>query len=350
MDMTPLRRMDVALAATFLSGGLSGAVAPAQERRPHVVQHVDHIMIRADKPEKLYAFFVDTLQLPVAWPLAERGGVTSGGVGFGNVNVEAIRFPGQSGEPRLVGFAFKPVALEGSLAELRRRGIAYGEPRPFVSTGPDGTRTTSFTNVTLSQFSDADRPASATLHVFLSEYNPAYVDAGQRRARLRRELAARAGGPLGVLGVEEIVVGMTDLDAASRLYERLLEPQTRVSGAWRIGDGPAIRLVRAEQDLIQRLVIGVVSLERARRFLEGREMLGSASETQLTIAPAKIHGLSIVLIEAAQRAIGPGIVPGLWAEYVVAAAAYLWFVALALRLVWRPPVSGSRKPSAAIPA
>jgi hypothetical protein len=48
----------------------------------------------------------------------------------------------------LVEFAFKPATLNESLAELQRRGIAYGEPRPFVSTGPDGTRTTSFTDVT----------------------------------------------------------------------------------------------------------------------------------------------------------------------------------------------------------
>lgn len=36
----------------------------------------------------------------------------------------------------------------------------------------------------------------------------------------------------------------------------------------------------------------------------------------------------------AQRAIGPGIVPGFRAEYVVAGAAYLWFFALAIGLVW----------------
>ena len=300
MGMTPLQRAYVALAAALLSGGIFGAATHAQERLRPVVQHIDHIMIRAHEPHDLYAFFVDTLRLPVAWPLAERGGVTSGGVGFGNVNVEAIKFPSQRAEPRpthLVGFAFKPVALAESLAELRRRGIAYGEPRPFVSTGPDGTKTTFFTNVTLSQFSDADRPAAATLHVFLSEYNPTYVDVEQRRARLRRELADRAGGPLGVLGVEEIVVGTTDLDAANRQYEKLLEPTTRVSGAWRIGDGPAIRLIRAEENLVQRLVVGVASLDRARAFLEERELLGAASGTQLAIAPSKIHNVSIVLRE-----------------------------------------------------
>src|SRR5688572_1037030 len=128
--MTLVQRVCVALAALLLSGGIGGDSIGAQERLQPVVQHIDHIMIRAQEPAELYAFFVDTLQLPVAWRLAERGGVTSGGVGFGNVNVEAIRFPGQSGEPgpaHLVGFAFKPVGLENSLAELKRRGIEYGE-------------------------------------------------------------------------------------------------------------------------------------------------------------------------------------------------------------------------------
>lgn len=50
-----------------------------------------------------------------------------------------------------------------------------------------------------------------------------------------------------------------------------------------------------------------------------------------------LGGASLVAVGAgvwAQRAIGPGIVPGFRAEYVVATAAYLWFVALAIGLVW----------------
>ena len=64
----------------------------------------------------------------------------SGGVGFGNVNIEAIKFPGQSNDPtptHLVGLALKPSSLDQSLRELDRRGIAYGAPRPFVSVGPN---------------------------------------------------------------------------------------------------------------------------------------------------------------------------------------------------------------------
>ena len=50
-----------------------------------------------------------------------------------------------------------------------------------------------------------------------------------------------------------------------------------------------------------------------------------------------LGGASLLAVAAgvwAQRAIGPGIVPGFWTEYVVATAAYLWFVALAISLVW----------------
>ena len=78
------------------------------------------------------------------------------------------------------------------MAELDRRGITYGERRPLVSVGPDGSRNIQWTNVTLRQFSDSDGPADATMHTFLSEYSPTYVDVEQRRARLRRELAPRA--------------------------------------------------------------------------------------------------------------------------------------------------------------
>lgn len=290
----------IALAALALSGQARGQVLP-----PAPVQYVDHIMIRSDRPEELFAFFTETLQLPIAWPLADRGGVVSGGVGFGNVNIEAIKFPGQINDPtptHLVGLALKPVSLSRSLLELERRGIAYGAPRPFVSVGTDGVSVTSFTNVTLEEFSDADRPGDATIQVFLSEYNPLYVDAVERRARLRNELMARRGGPLGLVHVQEIIVGTTDLTAANRRWEMLVTPAPRSDvDLWRIGDGPAVRLVQAEREMIQGLVLAVVSLPAARDFLEETGLVDASSETELAIAPSKIDGLRIRLVSEAQR-------------------------------------------------
>ena len=97
------------------AGGLSALQAPTGAPPP--VRQIDHIMIRTGNPAELYAFFADILQLPVAWPLTSpREGVMTGGVGVGNVNLEAIRFPGQTDQqPRLLGFALEPTALDESV-------------------------------------------------------------------------------------------------------------------------------------------------------------------------------------------------------------------------------------------
>jgi hypothetical protein len=52
---------------------------------------------------------------------------------------------------------------------------------------------------------------------------------------------------------------------------------------WTVGDGPAIRLVRAQQERLRRLVIAVRSLEQAREFLRANNLLGSESSAGLTV-------------------------------------------------------------------
>ena len=160
------------------------------QRQPAVppIRQIDHVMIKADDPLEVFAFFTETLGLPIAWPIEERGGVMSGGVGFGNVNVEAIRFPGQKGLPsraELTGFGFEPSAMRACLDELQRRGVPYGPLRPLIVTDSDGAKRTLFTNVTLLGLSDSALPVDATMHIFVSEYSPTYVDVAARRARVK---------------------------------------------------------------------------------------------------------------------------------------------------------------------
>jgi hypothetical protein len=265
------------------------------------IRRIDHIMIRTGNPRELYALFAETLQLPVAWPLTSpRPGVMTGGVSLSNVNVEAIQFPGQADpRPRLLGFAFEPSALDESLLELNRRGLSSGERRPVVATGPDGSRRTLWTNVTLRQFSDSDDPADGTIHIFLSEYAPTYVNVDERRARLGAELRKSGGGPLGVVDVKEVVIGAVDLDGARSLWQKLLDPaRSATSNAWPVGDGPAVRLVRTNANRVEALVIRVASLERAKAFLRERQLLGVVSAGQITIEPSKIGGLDLRLVES----------------------------------------------------
>jgi len=297
--MTRRRLFSIASTAFFLVLSRLDFAAQVSEPAPLPVRQIDHIMIRTDEPGQLYAFLAETLRLPVAWPLATRGGVTSGGVGFGNANVEAIQFPGQKpSQALLVGFGFEPSPLAECLVELNRRGVTHGEPRPFVVTGQDGSRKTLFTNVTLRQFSDADRPSDATMHIFLSEYSPTYVDVEQRRARLHRELRESGGGPLGVRSVKEVIVGATDLNAAEKLWGRLLAPRRpSAPGLWRVGEGPAIRIVQAKDNKLQGIVISVFSLRRAKAFLREKGLLGPVTDREVTIDPSKVQGLNIRLVK-----------------------------------------------------
>jgi len=293
------RAITMALAAIFAILICADASAQGTQARPAVGQ-IDHIMIRTGRPESLFMLFTETFGLPVAWPLATRGGVTSGGVSFGNVNIEAIQFPRQTtDEPSLVGFAFDPSAsLSDSMAEFDRRGIAYGEPRPFVVTKPDGSRATLWTNVTLASLSDSDRPADAKMHIFVCEYSPDYVDVEQRRDRLRRALSDGGGGPLGVERVVEVTIGTTNLEVSERPWAELLAPQKALAeGHWELGSGPAIRLVRAAENKLQGLVIGVRSLERAEGFLRRKGLLGTVSNGLITLDASKVEGMGIRLVE-----------------------------------------------------
>jgi catechol 2,3-dioxygenase-like lactoylglutathione lyase family enzyme len=295
-----LRRISVwLLLLAILAAGGSQVAARTRGAASQPIRQIDHIMIRTGNPQELYAFFTDTLGLPVAWPITSpRSGVRTGGVGFGNVNVEAIQFPGQTDiRPRLVGFALEPSGLEGSLSELNRRGLALGERRPLVVDRPDGSRITLWTNVTLMQFSEADNPANAAVHIFLSEYNPSQLNVEDRRARLRKQLVDSRGGPLGVVEVKEVVIGATDIPMARRLWQRLLDPvRPAAANTWRIGNGPAIRLVPSAENRVQTLVVRVASLAEAKAFLRDKQLLGAESAGHVAIDPLKVGGLDIRLV------------------------------------------------------
>jgi hypothetical protein len=56
---------------------------------------------------------------------------------------------------------------------------------------------------------------------------------------------------------------------------------------------------------------------------------------------AAVSILALVLGVWAQRAVRPGIVPGLWTEYVVLSVTYLWFWVLSIALLWL----GRRRPA-----
>lgn len=257
-----------------------------------VVKEIDHILIRVDEPDYLFHIFAEVFQLPVVWPLASYLGFVTGGVFFGNVNLETLNLeqhPAEKGIAHYSGIAFEPVDLESSVAELKERAIPHGAPAPFISTQPDGSRELRWTNVLLEKFyGDA--------MIFLCQYA---FDIEARRARNRQELAARQGGALGLQAVKEIVLGVTDLAHSRAQWGQFLAPAVMPEpDIWQLAQGPAIRLVQSEFDAIQGLVLQVADLAHARAFLIEQQLLGESSDTMLALDLEKTRGLVMRLVGA----------------------------------------------------
>ena len=63
--------LSLGVAVVLTLGDFELAAQVANSRPP--IRQVDHVMIRAGEPARLYEFFTDVLQLPVAWPMVIHG-------------------------------------------------------------------------------------------------------------------------------------------------------------------------------------------------------------------------------------------------------------------------------------
>jgi len=270
-----------------------------------VVSQVDHVLLEAHEAQAVFALTTETLGLPVAWPFTDYGGFASGGVSLGNVNLEVLSAAprGDASSARLRGLALEPQALERTLAALNERGVRCGRPSPYRAEDASGARVTLWTTAALPSVSND------ALEVFLCEYAD---DPAAKRAAWNAQLRERNGGPLGVVALDAVVCGATDLSAARERWQQILGPNSgEGDGAltsldpaasrveWRIGAGPKFRLVAAAKDELVELVMRVESLERARTFLAARDLLGEAREGELTLSAPQLRGVRIRLVSLA---------------------------------------------------
>lgn len=284
-------RIAIMTAAIGIGGLLPGCGPQAARPRQMVVRQVDHILIASTDAKELFTLLSETFQLPVAWPMAEYGNFSSGGVAVGNVNLEIIKADqtSRTAPPRWTGFALEPEPLTGAIGELKARGISYGRSAPFRSKQADGTMALRWTTVSLPDVS------SENTGIFLCEYTH---NVSERRGILGNQLKSRDGGPLGIISVSEIVYAAADLTQMQQRWQRLLDPiKASSAGAWPIGAGPSIRVIRAQQDGICELTVAVKSLERARRFLKEKGLLEVDQPTKLTAGGSLLKGLNITFIE-----------------------------------------------------
>ena len=310
------------------------------------IKQLDHLIVRADNPEPLFKLLSETLKLPIAWPLRSYPSFTSGGITLGNLYLEILSCApppssssGNSPDGRFAAIAFETDSIEASVGELDRRRIPHGPVTPYVQIEADGSKTKLYANAILGKMLGRsfwietmilmgklpgasamakpgkggalvrwgiDKVMSGNL-VFLVEYAygsftnlphwSEFKSHDEKRAADKATLDERRGGALGVESVQEIVAGVRDVEEAQKRWRNFLAPVSEsASNMWEIADAPPVRLVPADENALQTLVLKVASLKRAETFLTEQGMLGSISEDQITIAPGKIYGLDVRLV------------------------------------------------------
>lgn len=276
---------------------LALALASCTPSPPPLLNGIDHFFATSADPEPLYRFFRDSLQWPEVYPFRDYGDFASGVVSAGNVLFEVVTWKVPAGETlptELKGIAFEPGGdVPATLATLRERGLPTQKPDSVKIPNASGVPTLAWVNVTLDGPGGLP-PASAAIFINDNLKSPRGIASRKTGAE---ELERRNGGPLGVLAVVELAIGVEDLDSALAQWRKVLGSATQESqGVITLPAGPAMRFVSAAKGAITEMVVRVRSLDQAKRFLAARGWLDPGGGDVL-LAPAAVGGLRIRLVE-----------------------------------------------------
>jgi PKD repeat protein len=261
---------------------------------PATIKQVDHLVVQLPGPERVFNLFSGDLGLPVAWPMVNYGEFSSGGVTFGNVNMELLNGSEEMRQQGLipdgngiVGVAFQPSGPLGSTVKtLDVYQVPHGPIEPFNET-ENGTTSTLWNNLELSNM----MPGSM---IFYCEYT--FNQTGFRH-EMEQSLAAANGGALGITRMKEITVEYADQSVLEK-WQRLLPGVPGESPEWRDGgEGVTVHLVKSGRNAISSITVQVKSLERAKTVLEEKGLLGAVSEGKISINPDTISGLQVYVTE-----------------------------------------------------
>ena len=259
-----------------------------------LLKGVDHFFAYSSEPEILFKFFRDTLGLPQVWNFTNFGDFASGGVWMGNVEFEIVTWkppPGQKPPTEFKGIAFEPVGYTDDLIkELDRRAIQHANPEPTVMKDKEGRAFIGWINTGLDG-PDGLPPSNDSIFVYDSTSKKKKA---ARNARSNAALQDSGGGPLGVVAVKELTIGVVNLKAARIKWQMLLDgPDQKLGDLYRFSLGPAIRLFAAPTDGFKSMVLQVRSLQKAKEFLDHRNLLQKTSDKTVAIDPLAIGGLRI---------------------------------------------------------
>ena len=257
---------------------------------PATIRQVDHLMVQVPQPDRVYHLFSEDLGLPVAWPMVSYGPFSTGGVSFGNVNMEVLNSSDEMKQQGLipkgngiVGVAFQPLEPVGPTAQvLDAHQVAHGAITPFNIT-QNGTPSTLWYNLELS----GGLPGSM---IFYCEYT--FNQTGFRQ-RMEQSLASVNGGALGITRMKEITIEYADPAVLEKWQMLLPEAAGGVPERRDGGDGVTVHLKKSDRDAISSITLQVKSLDQAKSVLTEKGLLGPETDGKISMNPDAIEGLRV---------------------------------------------------------
>ncbi len=300
--------------------GRCHASSVAANEEEIILRRMDHVVVFASSQEKideLMRIFRDDFQLPVFWgpegmnvlkgkELKSVHGYT-GGIFLGNVTLEFETWAGNeiAEKPPVdcgyIGVAFEPVALEDAIQKLDDRGIKHSDVEPWSIPTPDGSNALLWNLVYLTQF-DGD-----LLKMFICDYQPMPVMEGDKmvmrthaemRQSLNQQLEADNGGPLSVIRMKELTLGISDMEDCLGEFPLVFGKPVDGEVTFNFADDQCLRIVQGDFDAVVSITLEVNSLEEAANHLKTKSMLGEVSKNRIGILPGSLSGLKIYLEEA----------------------------------------------------
>jgi hypothetical protein len=250
---------------------------------------IEHFYALSPAPQELFNFLHEDFQLPIVWPFQDYGNFASGGLSLGNVVFEVVRLENLESVSTAAfrGMAFEPYGDAQSAATwLKEQKILHSEPQRFPESGNPILWENIFLPTLIS-----DNEA-----VFICDYKQR-EQVRQGRASASQILSQRGGGPLGVTGVEKLVVGSVDFKKSIDSWSLLVGSDRVHADVLRFQEGPNIGIVPSEQDSFLKIVIYVASLKSAANYLQSRNLIELYEESSVSIAPSILQGLNLLFVE-----------------------------------------------------
>lgn len=254
------------------------------------VNKIEHFFASSPKAEKLFQFFSQDLELPVVWKYRSWGDFASGGVTLGNVAFELVIYEGVD-TTSFNGIALEPLhSMEDFQKELDKIGIAH-DTIDNSNVFKDSTGT--LQGWSLLTPKDV-LPYEANLFVCDYKNRKRILE---NRKQASHKLMEVNGRGLGVVQLKEIVVSTTEFRKYDEQLAKLPGVKKVATGLFSFDEGPDLRVQQGTKNGIPEIVIKVASLEKAKRFLQAKNLLGDVAGNNIYLLPGAADGLNIRLVE-----------------------------------------------------